>query len=180
MLLRYTGTSTLSSLDTGYGVQDVAPWDVILVKDDNNVLENNQSVFEKVVNTDALITKRVTLSSAEILALNSTPKTLVSAPWAWRIIDVESITAFVDYNSAAYATNTTIEFRYTNGSGAKVSADISNLLAATADKIITVRGVASEVVNVANAAVVAVAATWDPVTGNSPVYVTVRYRVSIV
>lgn len=121
--------------------------------------------------------KRVTLTSAQVLALNGTPVTLISAPWAGLFVDVISVTAAVDYNSAAYATNTTIELRYTNGSGAKVSADVAALLTATADKTVTVKGVTTELVNVANAPVVARVATGNPVTGNSPISFQVTYRI---
>lgn len=119
----------------------------------------------------------VTLTSAQVLALNTTPRTLVAAPWAWKFIDVESITWYVDYNSAAYATNTTLEFRYTNASWAKVTADEAALLTATADKVNTVKAVTTELVNVVNAPVVVNVATWDPITGNSPVKFIVRYKV---
>lgn len=121
--------------------------------------------------------KRVTLTSAQVLALNGTPVTLISAPWAGLFVDVISVTAAVDYNSAAYATNTTIELRYTNGSGAKVSADVAALLTSTADKTVTVKGVTTELVNVANAPVVARVATGNPVTGNSPISFQVTYRI---
>lgn len=77
---------------------------------------------------------------------------------------MDSISVAVDYGSAAYATNTTLEFRYTDGSGAKVTADVAAILDATADKVNTVKGVVTELVNVANAAVVATVATGDPVT----------------
>ena len=119
----------------------------------------------------------VTLTSAQILALNTTPRTLVAAGWAWTIIDVESITASLDYWTAAYATNTTLEFRYTNASWAKVSADMTAVLTATADKLTTVKAVTTALVPVANAAVVVNVATGNPITGDSPVTFIVRYKV---
>lgn len=122
-------------------------------------------------------TKRVTISSAEILALNTTPKSLVAAPGAGYYLDVFSVSYSLDYGAAAYATNTTIETRYTNGSGAKVCVDCANLLAATADKVCTVKPDDVELVNVANAAVVTYAPSGNPATGDSPVYATITYRV---
>jgi len=87
------------------------------------------------------------------------------------------IVASVDYNTTAYATNTTLEFRYTNGSGTKVTADAAALLNATADKAVSVKSVVTEVANTLNAPVVVRTATGNPTAGNSPVKVKVEYRV---
>ena len=125
--------------------------------------------------TGILVATR-TLTTAEILTLNTTPIALVAAPGAGIGVVVERIIATMDYAGTAYATNVTMEFRYTNGSGTKVTADIAALLDATADKIVTVQGIEAALVVTANAAVVAVAATGNPATGTSDVKVTVVYR----
>lgn len=83
----------------------------------------------------------------------------------------------MDYNSAAYATNVTLEFRYTNGAGTKVSADMGALIDATADKYVSVGGIEAALVLTANAAVVVTAASGNPATGNSPVSFTVDYSI---
>ena len=127
--------------------------------------------------TDTLLTTTTVITSAQVLTSFTTPIELVPAPWAWKAIRVESIIATVDYNSAAYATNTTLEARYTNWSGTKVSADIAWLLTATADKYVSVGGLEAELVLTANAPVVVRTATGNPATGNSPITVTVNYRI---
>lgn len=124
-----------------------------------------------------VFTKKTTITSAQILALFTTPISLVAAPGAGLAIVVHRITASVDYGTAAYATNVTLEFRYTNGSGTKVSADIAALLDATADKIVSVGGIEAATVLTANAAVVARVATGNPVTGDSPIAVSVDYSI---
>lgn len=124
----------------------------------------------------AVLSKTVTLTTAQVLALNTTPITLIAAPGASKYIRVVDIVASIDYESAAYATNTTLEFRYTNGSGTKVTADIANLLDTTADKAISVWWLEAELVLTANAPVVATVATGDPVTWDSDVEVTVYYK----
>lgn len=124
-----------------------------------------------------LYTAKTTLSAAQVLASFTTPIAIVAAPGANKAIVVHRVTAYLDYGSAAYATNTTMEVRYTNGSGTKVSADIASLLAATADKIQSVGGIEAETTLTANAAVVIRTATGNPVTGDSPIYVSVDYSI---
>ena len=122
-------------------------------------------------------TKKVTLSSAQVLALFTTPIALVDAPGAWFAILVHRVTGAVDYNSAAYATNTTQEVRYTNGAGTKVTADFTALVTATADKFVSVGGIEAATTLTENAAVVVCNATGNPATGNSPVSFTVDYSI---
>lgn len=132
-------------------------------------------VHEKAIPAQQMAVRKVALTSAQILALNTAPQTLVPAPGAGRAIVVHEITARLTYGSAAYATNTTMEFRYTNGSGTKVAVDMASLLAATANKTQRVPTAAAEMTLTANAPVVVNAATGNPATGNSSVEFTVRY-----
>lgn len=131
----------------------------------------------RIADLDAVSTATVSLTSAQVLALNTTPIELVPAPWAWKYINVLSVVGTVDYNSAAYATNVTLEFRYTNGSWTKVTADIAALIDATADKAVSVKGIEAATVLTANAPVVVRTATGNPATGNSPVKFHVVYEV---
>lgn len=124
-----------------------------------------------------IYTAKTTLTTAQVLALFTTPISLVAAPGAGYAILVHRVTGAVDYNSAAYATNTTQEVRYTNGSGTKVTADFTALVTATADKFVSVGGIEAATVLTENAAVVVCNATGDPVTGNSPVSFTVDYSI---
>lgn len=117
------------------------------------------------------------LTSAEILALNTTPQTLVVAPGAGKATKVDWVMGTIDFLTAAYATNTTLEFRYTDGSGAKVATDMAALLNATADKTVTVGGLVTEVVVVENAPIVVNVATGDPVTGAGTVTLYAKYSV---
>ena len=136
-----------------------------------------QDLVDRVEDLDSVSKTTVTLTSAEVLAMNTTPITLVAAPWAGKYINVLSIVGTVDYNSAAYATNVTLEFRYTNGSGTKVTADIGALLDATADKAVGVKGIEAATVLTANAPIVVRTATGNPATGNSPVKFHVVYEI---
>lgn len=124
-----------------------------------------------------VFTKKTTVTVAEMLALFTTPISLVAAPGAGKAILVHRVTGSVDYVSAAYATNTTQEVRYTNGSGTKVTADFAALVTATADKYVSVGGIEAATVLTDNAAVVVCNATGNPVTGDSPISFTVDYSI---
>ncbi len=124
-----------------------------------------------------LFTKKTTLTAAEVLASFTTPIALVAAPGAGYAVIVHRITGGVDYGSVAYETNTTQEFRYTDGSGTKVTADMAALVTATADKFVTVGGIEAALVPTENAAVVVRTATGNPTAGDSPVSYTVDYSI---
>ena len=57
-------------------------------------------------------TVKVSLSSAEILALNTTPKQLVAAPGSGKILQPLFYLVKLSYATAQYATNTTLQFNY--------------------------------------------------------------------
>lgn len=79
----------------------------------------------------------VTVSAAEMLALNATPKQLVAAPAAgyWNVL--RRIQMFLDYGTVAYAgiaAGEDLAVRYTNGSGQiAATVETTGFLDATAD-----------------------------------------------
>lgn len=127
------------------------------------------------------------VSSAQILALNGTPITLVSAPGANKTIIVNKVVFFLDYNSAAYAgiaAGEDLAVRYTNGSGDIVSAvEATGFLDQTSDQYrvglqASAAGTAdSEVTPVVNAGVVLHMTTGNITTGDSPMGVRVFYDI---
>jgi len=128
----------------------------------------------------------VTISSAELLALNATPKTLVAAPGAGLALVFEGAVAMLDYNSAAYdgiAAGEDLAVKYTNGSGLQVAAcETVGFLDQTADTVRFIQGYraasgASDITPVANSPLVAQLLTGEIATGNSPVKLRVYYRV---
>ena len=68
----------------------------------------------------------VTIPSADVLQLNSSPYTLIEAQGANTVIDVVSAFYQVDYQTTPYATNTTLYLRF-NGTTSAVGASSNGL-----------------------------------------------------
>lgn len=144
-------------------------------------LGSSNIVFEELGGVQRAI---VTVSSAELLALNATPKTLVAAPGAGLFIEPINLHAWLDYNSAAYAgigAGEDLTFKWTNGSGGEMltAIEATGFLDATADahRICYPSNPAANVVPVANAAIVLHMSSGEVTTGDSPLKVEVLYRI---
>ena len=91
----------------------------------------------------------------------------------------------MDYNSAAYATNTDMEIRYdgsavADGTGAEALMDsLDAILLLTADAVYRTPGLGAglDTALTINKGITAITKTGDPATGNSPLALTVIYRV---
>lgn len=122
----------------------------------------------------------VVISSAELLALHTTPKTLVAAPGANKALALISAVLFLDYNSAAYAgidAADDINICYTDGAGAIAgTVETTGFLDITADAYSFVNPPAGSVILPVNAPLVASLA-GAITTGDSPLAVRVFYRV---
>ncbi len=121
---------------------------------------------------------RTTLTAAQVKALHTTPITLVPAPGSNAVIVVESIDAQLTFNANAYTGANALEFRYTDGSGTKVTADMSStFLDNSATAYDHVAGVVTEITPVANAAVVVAVPTANPAAGDSVIRFVVKCRI---
>ena len=143
-----------------------------LVPDANKELDGI-GVIEKV---DKLI------STAQVLALFGTPIEIVPAPGAGVYLEFLGAYIFLDYNSAAYASDAgeDLVFKYTNAAGAVVSHSIDGtVFHATADALAYARPsnpAADTIVAVANAAIVLHLLVGEWITGNSPLKIRCYYR----
>lgn len=138
-----------------------------------NGIELNSLVQEKVA--------KIKVTSAELLALNATPKQIVEAPGAGKTI--EFLGAMVHKPAgtayAGIAAGEDLAIKYTNGSGAQVNTSLETtgfLDQATAQTRLT-RPIVTEYIPVENAALVLQMLTGEITTGTSDLIVTVRYRV---
>lgn len=71
-----------------------------------------------------LFSATIILSPAQIKALHTTPIVLVKPPSARSFIYVDSIAGRLSFGTTPYTGTNNLEFRYTNGSGLKVCADM--------------------------------------------------------
>lgn len=120
--------------------------------------------------------KDVTLSAAQLDALNATPVSLIAAPGVGKFILINQVLGFMDFQTTAYAgSSEVLEIRYTNASGSKVCAfSEATFVEAAADAW---EAPAILVCNpVTNAAIVA-AANADWTTGDGIVYLRIYYRI---
>lgn len=145
-----------------------------------NVGTTTSSNFQLIASAaGTFLTSQVSLSSAQILALNATPVTLVAAPGAGKIIAVDRITLKMVTTATAYANGGALEFRYTDASGAKVTADIAAAVvtAGAGTSYTSVAGVTTSLTNVANAPIVIDNATAPFITGTGTAVVTIQYQI---
>lgn len=145
--------------------------DIILVKVVQCVIANDTGIA----------TANVTVSSAELLALNATPKQLVAAPGAGKALILVDAQLDLTYNSAAYAgiaAGKDLEIRYTNGAGQLVATvETTGFLDAAASAYRHIYPAsAAAIVPADNAALVLDLAVGEITTGNSPLKLRVRYR----
>jgi hypothetical protein len=120
--------------------------------------------------------KRVTLTSTQVLALHGTPVALVAAPGTGKYISISEVMGYVTFNANAYSGSNNVEFRYTDGSGAKVTGDAAAAWLNSGSSA-AVKCIAAAVTPVANAAVVAVVPVANPTAGDSTVTFELKYRI---
>lgn len=138
----------------------------------NDVVDSKQNI------ASAVVTVKVTLTSSQILALNSTPITLVAAQGAGTFINVILIAMRLNYGSVTYTTNTTT--RLAIGSFSPITTDstilagtTTNFAAITATQSLVVTGAADWV----NIPLKISAVSGNPAAGNSTLDVYVTYNI---
>lgn len=120
---------------------------------------------------------KVTLTSAQLLALNTTAITLIPAPGTGKYISVDEVMAKNDFNSIAYTGANALEIRYTDGSGVKVTGDLASAFIDSASSRLDKAVGVAVAVGVANAPIVAFVPVANPGAGNGTITLDILYRV---
>lgn len=134
--------------------------------------------LSKKQSNDLIQTIKKTLSSAEILALGSTPIELVPAPGSGKAILVLESMGRLNFNTTAYTTNLVLSIHC---AGADASQEnIFGLLGGTLTKIASGgagTSTAGETQIIANTGIVAKVNAGNPLAGDSTIDLYVTYRV---
>ncbi len=120
----------------------------------------------------------ITLTAAQIKLLHSTPVILIPSPGATAAIIVEGIAAKITYNGTQYTGANALEFRYTDGSGTKVTADIpSSFIDSASTAYYYAPAVTAAFAPLIGKPVVVAVPTANPAAGNSIITFTIKYRI---
>jgi len=122
---------------------------------------------------------KIVIPAADVKALHSTPITLVASKGTGTIINVHRISFASTFVSAAYTGANNLEFRYTDASGAKVTADIAAAVLnfGSGTQYNLVAGVTTALVQVPASPIVVCVPVANPAAGDSIVTLFVEYSV---
>lgn len=136
----------------------------------------NQLADSDQVKAGVVQTKLVTVTTAEILALFTTPKELVAAPGAGKVLEFCGAVFFIDFNTTAYTTRGDLTVAcYTTVVSDSVAA--AALVQQADDCYEQMFPLAVETELVANKPLNLYCATGNPLAGDSPIYVSISYIV---
>ena len=120
----------------------------------------------------------LTIASADVLTLNSTPITIVPAQGAGTVIEVLSAFVSIDFNTTAYATNTFIQLIVNGATTAQYGGGILNATVATTKKLPEISTTSSTTTQlITNAALQVSTLIGNPTAGDSDITVYVTYRI---
>ena len=153
-----------------------------MASDSATQVPSQQSVKAYVDNYASRTTK-ISLSSAEILALFTTPKQLVAAPGAGKMVNLHNIKFVYTFVSAAYATNTTLQVLYGSTSASSIVSQ-SNIISGT-NSLTAFIGATNAAVTICNTPVSSftntalnlTVVTGNPTGGDSTMDVYVTYSI---
>jgi hypothetical protein len=122
-------------------------------------------------------TAKLTIASADVLTLNTTPIEIVAAPGVGYAIEVISASVKIDFNSAAYATNTILQLTADGATPSQVKW-ASGVLATSSD--LFVKSIESSTTSpqiIENADLNVTVNSGNPTAGDSDITVYVTYRI---
>ena len=124
-------------------------------------------------------TAKLTIASADVLQLNTTPLTIVAAQGVGTAIEVISASVKVDFNTTAYATNVSLALGSVGAnnpqlvSSTALNATVNSIRRLAVDS--TFGGADTQIIE--NAAIVVAVEIADPTAGDSDITIYVTYRI---
>jgi len=154
----------------------IRPWTSKAVTIDGDFAQTGQTTQNGVIKKSV----QVPLTAAQIIAMGTTPVSLIAAPGAGLAIIVDNITFKMTRTATAFTGGGAVEFRYTDASGAKVSADVAAAVVTTGGagvEFSNVRGIEAAITPVANAAIVIRNPTAAFAAGTGTAVVSIDYHI---
>lgn len=123
----------------------------------------------------------VSLTAANIIAMGTTPVTIIAAPGAGKCTVVDNVTFKMVTTATAFTGGGAVEFRYTDASGTKVTADLAAAVvtAGAGTSFTNVRGIEASLTCTANAPIVITNADAAFAAGTGTAVITIEYHVAI-
>lgn len=123
----------------------------------------------------------VSLTAAQLIAMGTTPVSIVAAPGVGKCTIVDNITFKMVTTATAFTGGGAVEFRYTDASGTKVTADVAAAVvtAGAGTSFTNVRGIEASLTCTANAPIVITNATAAFAAGTGTAVITIDYHVAI-
>ena len=119
----------------------------------------------------------VSVSSAELLSINSTPKTLIAAQGANTVIVVHRAYAQYTFVSTQYATDVSLQVRYSGTSVNAISGNLALDDASSTKYLFNPNAQSSITSSLSNVAIVATTPTANPTAGDGTVKYWIEYTV---
>lgn len=162
--------------DGTWGVNDVYVGELYLNDTDQRLyVRTTGGILEVATGGGELKRAQITLTTAQVLALNSTPITIVTGI-AGKEIQIVSASAHLKYNSATYATNVNLVLKSSSAGATEYQGKYDISYASDVIGAFELTGLQANIVTGDN--LVATVLTGNPTAGDSDIVVDVLYRVT--
>ncbi len=170
-----TAAPSTDHTDGTWSVNDVYIGELYLNDADQRLFVRTTGGIREISTGGELQQSQVTLTSAQVLALNSTPITIVAAI-SGKEIQVVSASIHLKYLSATYATNTSMALKASSSGATITQAQIDISQTTDTRGAFAMTSVNNNIVT--GDALVVTVLNGDPTAGDSDIVVDVLYRVT--
>lgn len=171
-------TAAAGSGDAIFGNSVAAPGQILKFESDGAGTWYG-SVYGTTGGGASISTNVIPITSANFLALRSSPVTIVATPASGKCNIVDNISFKMTATSTTYANGGAVEFRYTGTAGTKVTADVAAAVVTGVAGVsfTNVRGIEASLTGTVDAPIVVTCASADFITGTGTAVITVQYHV---